>query len=189
MNAPLKFALGRANKLRQYLGLPTLDLSRMRNDLSPRQNTALLSGRSLDLVNDVNSGTHANGILSKLTDAAIARYLLVQKGASLATNVAVFTSGTPFGITIDSTADTSSYVSVRLLSCGVGTVMAKSDGSAAVTYGDLLIGVSGGTVKSGATTTGNYLILGVALEAVGNGASGTDAEFEIMPCFNHRTVP
>ena len=189
MNAPLKFALGRANKLRQYLGLPTLDLSRMRNDLSPRQNMALLSGRSLDLVNDVNSGAHGTGILTKLTDAAIARYLLVQKGSSLGTNVAVYTSGTPIGLTIDSTADTTSYVSVRLLACGVGTAMAKSDGSAAVAYGDLLIGVSGGTVKSGATTTGNYLILGVALEAVSNGASGTDAEFEIMPCFNHRTVP
>ena len=188
MNAPLKFALGRANKLRQYLGLPTLDLSKMRNDLSPRQNTALLSGRSLDLVNDVNSGTHANGILTKLTDAAIARYLLVQKGASLAYSVAVFTSGTPFGITIDSTANTSSQVAVRLLACGAGTVIATSDGSAAVAIGDLLIGVSGGTVKSGAATTGAYHILGVALEAVGNGASSTDAEFEMMPCFTFRTV-
>lgn len=189
MNAPLKFALGRANKLRQYLGLPTLDLGRMRNDLSPRQNTALLSGRPLDLVNDVNSGTHANGILTKLTDAAIARYLLVQKGASLAYSVAVFTSGTPFGITLDSTPDAASQVAIRLLAGGVGTVMAKSDGSAAIAIGDLLIGVSGGTVKAGASTTGNYLTVGVALEIVGNGATGTDAEFEIMPVFNHRTVP
>lgn len=187
MNAALKFALGRANQIRKYVGLPTFDLSRIRNDLSPKQNLRLLTGR-LDLINDVASGTHGSGILTKYTDAAIARYLLVQKGASLATNVAVFTSGTPFGLTCSSTPDNATPVDIRLLGVGTGTAMAKSDGSAAIAIGDLQIGVSGGTVKSGATTTGSYLIVGVSLEVVSNGATGTDAEFEIMPCFNHRTV-
>ena len=142
MNAALKFALGRANQIRKYVGLPTFDLSRIRNDLSPKQNLRLLTGR-LDLINDVASGTHGSGILTKYTDAAIARYLLVQKGASLATNVAVFTSGTPFGLTCSSTPDNATPVDIRLLGVGTGTAMAKSDGSAAIAIGDAFTAVAG----------------------------------------------
>lgn len=133
----------------------------------------------LTLANDINSGTH--GIVTGTTDAALGRYRLVKQGASATTFAVAGASDTPIGITLDETANTTDLTAVRLLACGQGTVIAISDGSAAIARGDLLVPAASGACKTIAAGAGNYRICGIAIEAVGNGASGTDAQFEMIP--------
>lgn len=192
-NDLLRSALKKVNTTIRSIGRGTqFDWKRMRSDWSPAQNFAalrrLMERGQFEFVNDVNSKTHPDGIISKLGDTAVAQYLLVQKGASLATNVAVFTSGNPFGVTLYGGMSTTEYNPVRLLQGGVGTVIMTSDSSAAVAVGDILVGVSGGTVKTNTAATQEILIVGIAIEACGNGATGTDKEFEVMPCYNNKSV-
>ena len=192
-NDLLRSALKKVNTTIRSIGRGTqFDWKRMRSDWSPAQNFAalrrLMERGQFEFVNDVNSKTHPDGIISKLGDTAVAQYLLVQKGASLATNVAVFTAGNPFGVTLYGGMSTTEYNPVRLLQGGVGTVIMTSDSSAAVAVGDILVGVSGGTVKTNTAATQEILIVGIAIEACGNGATGTDKEFEVMPCYNNKSV-
>lgn len=141
----------------------------------------------LTLANDINSGTHPDGIATGTTDAALGRYRLVKQG-SLATSFAVAgAADTPIGITLDETANTTDITAVRMLGCGQGTVMAVSDGSAAIARGDQLVPAAGGAVKTIAAGAGNYVVIGIAMEAVGNGATGTDAQFEMIPLQAWRT--
>ena len=86
----------------------------------------------LTLANDINSGTHPDGIVTGTTDAALGRYRLVKQGASATTFAVAGASDTPIGITLDETANTTDLTAVRLLACGQGTVIAISDGSAAI---------------------------------------------------------
>ena len=192
-NDLLRSALKKVNSTIRSIGRGTqFDWKRMRSDWSPSQNLAalrrLIERGQFEFVNDVNSKTHPDGIISKLGDTAVAQYLLVQKGASLATNVAVFTSGNPFGVTLYGGMSTTEYNPVRLLQGGTGSVIMTSDSSAAVAVGDILVGVSGGTVKTNTALTTEILIVGIAIEACGNGATGTDKEFEVMPCYNNKSV-
>ena len=192
-NDLLRSALAKVNRTLKSTGLQrAFDLSRIRSDFSPSQNMAalkrLLAYGRFELVNDVNSGTHSTGVITRVGDAAIAQYLLVQKAASLvSTNVAVFTSGAPFGITMQGGVSATEPSAVRLLSCGQGTVMATSDGSAAIAVGDSIVGVSGGKVKTNTGTGTQQLVVGISIEVVANGATSTDAEFEMMPTYYFRT--
>ena len=194
-NDLLRSALGRVNRTIRGLGFgKTFDLSKIRQDWSPKQNLEALRrlmthGRH-ELINDVNSGTRGTGIINRYGDAAIGQYLLVQKGASLDTNVAIFNSGNPFGVTLYGGVSATEISPVRLLSGGVGTVMFTSDASAAIAPGDILVGVTGGTgtVKKNTATGVEAMIIGVAIESCANGATGTDKEFEAMPCYNNKSV-
>jgi hypothetical protein len=190
-NDLLRSALKRCNTIRKAMGIPNLfDIKRIRWDLPPSANMRLLSRLMQggpQLTNDVNSLLSTDGYVTKTGDAAIARYLLVQKGASLAANVAVYTSGTPLGITEEPVATTGNFAIRLLLNGPVGTCYMTSDASAAVAVGDILIPVSGGTVKT-LTGTGNLVIVGQAVEACGNGATTLDAEFEAQPCLGYRTL-
>lgn len=192
-NDLLRSALAKVNRTLKSTGLQrAFDLSRIRSDFSPSQNMAalkrLLAYGRFELVNDVNSGTHSTGVITRVGDAAIAQYLLVQKAASLvSTNVAVFTSGAPFGITMQGGVSATEPSAVRLLSCGQGTVMATSDGTAAIAVGDSIVGVSGGKVKTNTGTGTQQLVVGISIEVVANGATSTDAEFEMMPTYYFRT--
>jgi len=193
-NDLLRSALKKVNTTIRSIGRGTqFDWKRMRSDWSPAQNLAalkrLIQRGQFEFVNDVNSKTHPDGIISKLGDTAVAQYLLVQKGASApSTNVAVFTSGNPFGVTLYGGLSTTEYNPVRLLQNGQGTVLMTSDSSAAIAVGDILVGVSGGTVKTNTAITTEILIVGVAIESCGNGATGTDKEFEVMTCYNNKSV-
>ena len=193
-NDLLRSALKKVNSTIRSIGRGIqFDLKRIRPDWSPAQNIAafkrLRETGQFHFVNDVNSKTHPDGVISKLGDTAVAQYLLVQKGASApSTNVAVFNSGNPFGVTLYGGLSTTEYNPVRLLQGGVGSVIMTSDASAAVAVGDILVGVSGGTVKTNTATTTEILIVGVAIESCGNGATGTDKEFEVMPCYNNKSV-
>lgn len=188
-NDLLRSALGRANRTIRGLGFgKTFDLSKIRQDWSPKQNLEALRrlmthGRH-ELINDVNSGTRGTGIINRYGDAAIAQYLLVQKGSSLATNVAVFTSGNPIGVTLYGGVSATEISPVRLLASGTGTALYTSDSSAAVAVGDPLVGVSGGTVKTVTATGAGVIIVGIAVEACANGATGTDKEFEAAPLWS-----
>jgi len=190
-NDILKSALKRCNEIRKAMGIPNLfDLKRIRWDLPPSANMRLLSRLMQggpQLTNDVNSLLSTDGYVTRTGDAAIARYLLVQKGASVATNVAVYTSGTPLGITEEPVATTGEFAIRLLLNGPVGTAYMTSDGTAAVAVGDILIPVSGGKVKT-LTGTGNLVIVGQAVEACANGAATLDAEFEAQPCLGYRTL-
>lgn len=192
-NDLLRSALAKVNRTLKSTGLQrAFDLSRIRSDFSPSQNMAalkrLLAYGRFELVNDVNSGTHSTGVITRVGDAAIAQYLLVQKAASLvSTNVAVFTSGAPFGITMQGGVSATEPSAVRLLSCGQGTVMATSNGSAAIAVGDSIVGVSGGKVKTNTGTGTQQLVVGISIEVVANSATSTDAEFEMMPTYYFRT--
>jgi len=193
-NDLLRSALKKVNTTIRSIGRGTqFDWKRMRSDWSPAQNLAalkrLIQRGQFEFVNDVNSKTHPDGVISKLGDTAVAQYLLVQKGASApSTNVAVFTSGNPFGVTLYGGLSTTEYNPVRLLQGGVGSVIMTSDASAAVAVGDILVGVSGGTVKTNTAATTEILIVGVAIESCGNGATGNDKEFEVMPTWNNKSV-
>jgi len=194
-NDLLRSALGRVNRTIRGLNLgKQFDISRIRNDFSPTQNFEALKRYMAGFqnypqaINDVNSGTRGTGLINRYGDAAIAQYLLVQKGASLGTNVAVFTSGNPFGVTLYGGVSATEISPVRLLSGGIGSVMFTSDSSAAINVGDLLVGVSGGTVKTNTATTTEILIVGIAIESCANGATGTDKEFEAMPTYNNKSV-
>lgn len=195
-NDLLRSALKKVNTVSRSIGRGIqFDLKRMRSDWSPAQNLAalkrLIQRGQFEFVNDVNSKTHPDGIISKLGDTAVAQYLLVQKGASApSTNVAIYNSGNPFGVTLYGGLSTTEYNPVRLLQCGVGTVIMTSDASAAINVGDLLVGVTGGTgtVKTNTATTTEILIVGVAIESCASGATGTDKEFEVMPCYNNKSV-
>jgi len=194
-NDLLRSALAKVNRTLKSTGLQrAFDLSRIRSDFSPSQNMAalrrLLTLGRFELVNDVNSGTHSDGIITRIADtAAIGQYLLVQKGASApSTNVAIGASNGVFGITLQGGVSTTEPSAVRLLSSGRGTVMATSDGSAAIAVGDSIIPIgSVGKVETNTTTGSQQLVVGIALEAVANSASGTDAEFEMMPVYYFRT--
>ena len=135
----------------------------------------------LTLANDINSGTHPDGIVTGTTDAALGRYRLVKQGAGATTFAVAGAADTPIGITLDETANTTDLTAVRLLGCGQGTVMAISDGSAGIARGDILVPAASGACKTIAAGAGNYRVCGIALEAVGNGAAGTDAQFEMIP--------
>lgn len=193
-NDLLRSALKRVNSTIRSIGRGVqFDLKRMRSDWSPAQNFAalkrLMERGHFQFVNDVNTKTHPDGIISKLGDTAVAQYLLVQKSASAtATNVAFFASGQPFGVTLYGGLSTTEYNPVRLLCGGVGTVTMTSDASAAIAVGDILVGVSGGTVKTNVATSTQILVVGIAVEACANGATGTDKEFEVMPTLFHKTV-
>ena len=193
-NDLLRSALKKVNSTIRSIGRGTqFDWKRMRSDWSPAQNFSalkrLIEKGQFQFVNDVNTKTHPDGIITKLGDTAVAQYLLVQKGASApSTNVAVFTSGNPFGVTLYGGLSTTEYNPVRLLQGGVGSVVMTSDASAAVAVGDILVGVSGGTVKTNTATTTEILIVGVAIESCASGATGTDKEFEVMPCYNNKSV-
>jgi hypothetical protein len=189
-NDLLRSALGRVNRTIRGLGFgKTFDISKIRQDWSPKQNLEALRrlmthGRH-ELINDVNSGTRGTGLINRYGDAAIAQYLLVQKGASApATNVAVFTSGTAFGVTLYGGLSTTEYNPVRLLLGGQGTVNYTSDVSAAIAVGDPLVGVSGGTVKTVTGTGAGIIIVGIAIEACSGSATGTDKEFEAAPTWS-----
>lgn len=192
-NDLLRSALAKVNRTLKSTGLQrAFDLSRIRSDFSPSQNMAalkrLLAYGRFELVNDVNSGTHSTGVITRVGDDAIAQYLLVQKAASaVSTNVAVFTLGAPFGITMQGGVSATEPSAVRLLSCGQGTVMATSNGSAAIAVGDSIVGVSGGKVKTNTGTGTQQLVVGISIEVVANGATSTDAEFEMMPTYYFRT--
>lgn len=170
------------------------DVKKFRTDWSPKQNFEALKrfmsiGR-FELSNAVSAGTRSTGYVTRFGDAAIAQYLLVQKGASLPlTNVAVFTSGTPFGSTdYGGITSTTQPGSIRLLVGAMGTGILTSDGTAAIAVGDIIVGVSGGKVKTNTATTTEILQVGFALESVSNSATSTDAEFECMTTFNNKSV-
>lgn len=174
---------------------PNLDVKRFRSDWSPKQNfealKRLLSIGRFELSNDVNSGARETGYVTRYGDAAIAQYLLVQKGASApTTNVAVYTSGTPFGsTTYGGITSTTQPGSIRLLAGSVGTALLTSDGTAAIAVGDIIVGVSGGKVKTNTAVTTTILQVGFAIEPVSNGATTLDAEFEVMTTFTWKTIP
>lgn len=194
-NDLLRSALKAASSRVKSIGLPfNFDLRRLRNDLSPKQNLEALKrwfsiGR-FDLANDVNSGARETGYITRYGDAAIAQYLLVQKGSSTPlTNVAVYTSGFPFGSTIfGGITSTTQPGAIRLLAGSVGTAILTSDGTAAVNVADIIVGVSGGKVKTNTATGAEILQVGVAIESCGNGATGTDAEFEVLTILNNKSV-
>lgn len=170
------------------------DLKRFRSDWSPKQNfeamKRFLSIGRFELSNDTSTGTKSTGYITRFGDAAIAQYLLVQKGASApATNVAVYTSGFPFGSTdFGGITSTTQPGAIRLLAGSVGTGTLTSDGTAAILVGDIIVGVSGGKVKTNTATTTEILQVGVAIEPVSNGATSTDAEFEVCTFLNNKSV-
>lgn len=141
----------------------------------------------LTLANDINSGTRPDGIVTGTTDAALGRYRLVKQGATATSFAVAGTSDTPIGITLDETSNTTDLTSVRLLAAGQGTVMAISDGTAAIARGDQLVPGTSGGVRTIGAGAGNFIVIGIALEAVGNGATGTDAQFEMIPLQSFRT--
>lgn len=189
-NDLLRSALNRVNSTIRSIGRGTqFDWKRMRSDWSPAQNFAalkrLMETGHFHFVNDVNTKTRPDGIVSKLGDTAVAQYLLVQKGASApSTNVAFFAAGNPIGVTLYGGLSTTEYNPVRMLIGGQGSVTYTSDVSAAIAVGDPLVGVSGGTVKTVTGTGAGVIIVGIAIEACSGSATGTDKEFEAMPTWS-----
>lgn len=193
-NDLLRSAIKKVNETAKQFGMLGFDWKKIRADWSPSQNlSALRRFREQGIFqfsNDVNSGLYTDGTMTKYGDAAIAQYLLVQKGASApTTNVAVFTSGLPLGTTTyGGITSTTQPGTIKLLCGSQGNSIMTSDGTAAVLVGDIIVGVSGGKVKTNTATGTVITIVGFAIEPVSNGATSTDAEFQVMPTLTYKSV-
>lgn len=133
--------------------------------------------------------TRRSGNLPYLSDVAIGRSLLLKIGSDARHVTLSGTGDNPTLLALDETTAAEQSLTCRSIPSGESTIRLVSDGTAAVNAGDWVIAAANGQAKSGATTTGNYWIVGRALTAVANGATGDDAEFEAEPVGCFRTVP
>ncbi len=136
-------------------------------------------------VANIAEGTHAGGLITVKSAAAIAtRFLFAKKGADDSHMIAC-TADTdiPIGIFQDEAAAAEDLVAVQLLGGPVRTVKVACGGTVAA--GDFLQVDSNSKAKKLSTSTGTYYIVGQALYA---GASGDT--IEMAPCVPvQRVVP
>ena len=123
----------------------------------------------MSAANAVADGTHEQGLLSKLADAALAsRYLLVKFGSD-GDHVAVAdATNAAMGVAYEapSAADVTNGVPIRVGALGKGPtklMVASSDASGVIAVGAIVVQAAGGAVK--AYTSGAGIRVGIALTA------------------------
>jgi hypothetical protein len=173
---PRRRRFGIGNALRLFSGLKRFLVARALGiNLSWRRHNPATAS----MCNGNVIGVHPNGILSYYTDAAIARYTLVKFGSDGTHVTNAGAADQPTLLALDEcTAASTIPQAFASLPSQKGTVKLISDGSALIAVGDLLVPAANGKVKTIAAGAGNYWVVGRALTAVANAATGSDAELE-----------
>jgi hypothetical protein len=127
--------------------------------------------------NSLGDGTHPDGKLSLLTDAAITTRYLLGKVGSDANHIAVIAAASdePKGVIFDEASAAELLVGVQLLGCAPGTVLMVAQGTIGADVD--LYSHSNGKVTVAPTTAGTFW-------KVGRSRSGASADqvIEVEPC-------
>ncbi|HEX7860818.1 MAG TPA: capsid cement protein [Verrucomicrobiae bacterium] len=130
-----------------------------------------------------NEGRHADGNISKTSDAVIAeRYRLVKIGASAAAVDVCGAADTPIGVCTDEAKAIGDSVNVALLGAIKGTI--RMVASAAIAQGALLEPAANGRVATLGGGAGTHHVVGRALDAAG--AAGD--VIEVQPFYFLRVI-
>jgi len=140
---------------------------------------ARIAGRKLLYCSNIAEGTHGDGNVNKLADAAQAlRHALVKIGSDI-DHVAVTTANTeiPLGVCDDEAAAAEDNINVQLLGQKPGTILMRAH--AAIDAGDLLVPAAAGRVQTidGLSSVTTYIV-GRAL----NAATTQDDLVEVAHC-------
>jgi len=136
---------------------------------------AMAFGHHLIAAN-IAEGTHADGNLTLLSDAALTARNLRVKFGSDASHFALAGAEPALGICTDEPAAAESACNVALLGAAKGTLLGV--GSAAINAGDYIVGDTQGRFKTLPTSAGTYYVEGKAVTACG----GDGQAFEFIPC-------
>lgn len=125
----------------------------------------LLRGSQYEFCN-IAEGTHPTGCVTKLADVALTRRHLLVKIGTDASHIAINTaSDIALGVVDDEAEAAEDPVNVQLLGQKEGTILMVA--SAAITAGAMVVSAADGKIRTLPGTTGNYYIIGRALEAAG----------------------
>jgi hypothetical protein len=132
---------------------------------------------------NIAEGTHADGCITKLTDAAIAtRFLLFKVGSDGNHIAANGANDMPLGIVDDEASAAEKRVSVQLLGVRSGTLLMVA--SEAITVGENVYSAASGKIQDLPAGAGTYYRVGVALTA-----AGADGDLvEVQHCVPQATV-
>lgn len=115
---------------------------------------------------NIAEGTHPTGCITKLADVALTRRHLLVKIGTDASHIAINTaSDIALGVVDDEAEAAEDPVNVQLLGQKEGTILMVA--SAAITAGAMVVSAADGKIRTLPGTTGNYYIIGRALEAAG----------------------
>ena len=130
-------------------------------------------------LSNIAEGTHGDGNIDKLADAAISlRHVLVKIGSDV-DHVAVTTANTeiPLGVANDEPAAAEDHVNVQLFSAKQGTLLVRAH--AAITAGDFIVPAAAGRAQTltGLSSVTTYIV-GIAINTV----TTQDDLVEFIPC-------
>lgn len=139
----------------------------------------LMTRKGLVLCANIAEGTHGDGNITKLSDAAMAlRHTLVKEGSDV-DHIAVTTANTeiPMGVCNDEATAAEENVNVQLLGSKPGTIIMKAH--AAITKGDFMVPAAAGRAQTmtGLSSVTTYII-GIALNTV----TTQDDDVEVQHC-------
>jgi hypothetical protein len=128
------------------------------------------------LANAIDTGTH-DGALSKVTDAAIGRYIIVKEGTTAGSTVdACGANALPLGVTLNEAAAAAERVPVAPMALSGTKLLTASE---AITIGDTIYTAASGKVQNEPGTAGTYYRIGRALTSAA--ADGDLIEVETHP--------
>lgn len=114
------------------------------------------------LANAIDTGTH-DGAITKVTDAAIGRYIVVKEGATVGTTVAISGAGDrPLGVTTNEAAAAADRVPVAPFALSGTKLLTASE---AIAVGDTIYTAASGKVQNEPGAAGTYYRIGRALSA------------------------
>lgn len=114
------------------------------------------------LANAIDTGTH-DGAITKVTDAAIGRYIVVKEGATPGSTVAACGAGDlPLGVTVNEAAAAADRIPVAPLAMNGTKLLTASE---AITIGDTIYTAASGKVQNEPASAGTFYRIGRALSA------------------------
>jgi hypothetical protein len=132
--------------------------------------------RHVNLAN-IAEGQRLTGNISKRSDGALGRWLMVKPGSDSDHVVVATATDSPYGVVTDEATAAEDPVNVAFLASANGTLKAVNDGTGALAFGDYLVPAAAGKVKKLAAGAGNYYIVGTCLQA----STGDGDVFEFLP--------
>lgn len=131
---------------------------------------------------NLDPGVHADGNITKKSDAAITtRYLLGKDGSDDSHIAACGAADLPLGVITDEAAAAEDYVNIQALGHGATVRMVASE---AITVGEDVYTAASGKIQDEPAAAGTYYKVGTALTA----ASADGDTIEIASCVPVRTV-
>lgn len=116
--------------------------------------------QSVDLANDsYTEKRHINGVLTKLSSAAITTRNLLVKRVTDDDHITLAGAGdSPIMVCQEEADAAERTVKCQLLGCSEGTIILVSDGAGTLAIGDLLIASTNGQVAKAAATTKQHIV-------------------------------